>query len=183
MSNQPLTDTVRVINIMSICQIIPWIRGWVTYLTMGRTTPLPSVAWPFQLRAPTKYTWGPSSPTTTGARLPDSELTQVTIAEAFHIYIIYIIYISYICSHIFHLTYIIYHISQLLVLPWCFPGASLAGARSAGKSSRENVHLALGDTTTPPVPRAATATWAMTNGQRQGIHWYHQEKVELIQWI
>ena len=38
-----------------------------------------------------------------------------------HIYHIYHIYIIYICSHIFHLTYIIYHISQLLVLPWCFP--------------------------------------------------------------
>jgi hypothetical protein len=91
------------------------------------------------------------------------------ISHIYHIYNIYI-YISYICSHIFHLTYIIYHISQLLVLPWCFSCASLAGARSAGKSSHENGHLALGDTTTPPVPRAATATWAMTNGQRQGIH-------------
>ena len=74
----------------------------VTYLTMGRTTPLPSVAWPFQLRAPTKYTWGPSSPTTTGARLPDSELTQVTIAEAFHIYISHTqIYIYIIHAHIY----------------------------------------------------------------------------------
>ena len=139
----------------------------MTYLTMGRTTPLPSVAWPFQLRAPTKYTWGPSSPTTTGARLPDSELTQVTIAEAFHIYIIYIIYI-YI---IYMLTYIsldLYNISYKptfgasLVLP--LPGRGVQGNPPTKMSTSP-----WGTPQRPPcrAQRPPPGPWI---GQRQGIH-------------